>query len=654
MLRVTAFGHRSVLDETVERLQHAGAVQITADEELPRSAEVAVEDRRHQLEELMGRVDFVREFLGRFHESEQPFSSFISEKVRLTEHEFLRLEYDDEFDELYRECEQLSGRLAEIGRERERLRELRAALEPWMGLRLQISRWHGTERVVLFTGTIATGRAEAVRSELREAVTELSIQEVGTAGPRQAWVVMVIPESESDVRDVLARADFEEISFPDLHDYPQEEIARIDQSLTEYDTDEETARARAEELSASYRDAVALAEALRSRWRNETVREDFGSTSRTFVLSGWLPVSRREDLEAVFADLPEIDLEFADPTQDDSPPVLLENPAILRPFEVVTDLYGRPVYGDLDPTAALSVWFFFFFGICLGDVGYGLALVGIAWLIKHRLDVAEGVQRFMDLLMYGGIASAIVGVLGGSYFAIEVEKLPQVLQGLAVFDFIKDVQLLLPLSVGLGAVHVLWGVSLRAYRYWRDGDRTAAIMQEASSLLLWASIGAAFLLPPEARMPAFGAGLGLTALMKGDVLVPPYGPRSALGLLKGVYGVYDTAIGHLSDFLSYTRLVALGMASVLVGWVMNLIAGLFPTTGRLAVLGIVAAVFVLVAGHAVNLVISLLGAFVHPLRLQFVEFFSKFYEGGGTNYVPFGYETKSLILRREASQEEGG
>jgi V/A-type H+-transporting ATPase subunit I len=149
-------------------------------------------------------------------------------------------------------------------------------------------------------------------------------------------------------------------------------------------------------------------------------------------------------------------------------------------------------------------------------------------------------------------------------------------------------------------------------------------------------------------------GLGIAALMKGRVLVPPYGPRSLLGVVKGVYMVYDTAVGLVSDVLSYTRLAALGMASVLVGWVMNLVAGLFEWSGRLAVLWIVLSILIFVVGHVVNLVISLLGAFVHPLRLQFVEFFSKFYEGGGVNYAPFDYGTKSLVLRREAAREEGG
>jgi V/A-type H+-transporting ATPase subunit I len=130
--------------------------------------------------------------------------------------------------------------------------------------------------------------------------------------------------------------------------------------------------------------------------------------------------------------------------------------------------------------------------------------------------------------------------------------------------------------------------------------------------------------------------------------------RTPLGLVTGLYKVYDTAIGHISDVLSYTRLAALGMASVLVGQVMNFVAGLMIESVQIAVLGIVLAALVFVVGHAFNLAISLLGAFVHTLRLQFVEFFSKFYSGGGKAFAPFDYGTRSLVLRREAAQEEGG
>lgn len=649
MLRISAVAHLAHLEESVARLQRCGAVQITASEELPAGTPITDEHGQRQVEELLGRTEFVCSFLKRFHEPEQPFSTFISEKVHLHEDEFLSLSYDPDMDELYRECEQLSGRLAEIERERERLKCLRHDLEPWEPLRLQIARWKGTRRVSLFTGTIAASRAERVRQELREAVTELSIEEVASAGPRQAWVVMVVPEHEEVVRGILARTDFEEVSFPGLADYPAEEIAKIDDSLAEYERDEAAAIARAEELAGRYHEAVALVERLRAERSSYVVRSEFGSTAKTFLVEGWLPASRKGDVEAAFEGLPEVDLAFSEPTEEDSPPVVLKNPKWLRPFEVVTDLYGRPRYGDLDPTGALSVWFFFFFGMCLGDVGYGLALTLIAWLIKNKLDVAESVKRFMDLLMYGGVASAIVGVFTGSYFAVDQASLPEALRQVAVLDTVKDVQALLLISIGLGIAQILWGVALKGYRLWREGRVADAVMDEASTILMWAAVPVGFLAGSRAAL----ALLGAVVLMKGHVLVPPFGLKTLLGLFKGLYGLYDTAIGHISDTLSYTRLAALGMASVLVGWVMNLVAGLFPTSGRLAAVGILAAVLVLVVGHALNLVISLLGAFVHPLRLQFVEFFSKFYEGGGRPFSPFDYGTKSLVLHREM-QEKGG
>jgi V/A-type H+-transporting ATPase subunit I len=657
MLRVTALGHRSALEDIVERMQRAGAVQITSDDDLPRQESVTDDQRRFEIEERLGRADFVRDFLKRFREPTGRFSTFVSEKVHMTEGEFEALDYDDDFDMLYRECEQFAGRLADIERERIRLRELVHELEPWRELRLPIESWKCTRRVILFTGTIGIDLAAAVRQELREAVRELSVHEVGTAGRRQAWVVMVMPDYEEDVRSILARTDFEETSFPGLSDYPAEEIARAEALLEDYERDQEVALERVDELAESYPRAVALSETLMARRHALVVREEFGATERAFIVRGWVPESRQRSLETALSDVDDVDLEFLDAAPEDEPPVVLDNPRWLEPFEVITDLYGRPRYSELDPTPALFLWFFFFFGMCIGDFGYGVSLIAVAWLIKHRLDVAASVKRFMDLLMYGGAASAIVGALTGSYFALEPESLPGFMRSIIILDPLDDVAALLLISIVLGVFQVFWGVLLRSWSAYRAGEMRDAVVAVVSTLLLWFGVGASLsgmFDAPQALSTAGLVSLGLAVVLLGEMLFPPYGLSTALGVLKGLYNAYDTAIGHVSDFLSYTRLAALGLASVLVGQVMNIVAGLLAEMIPVAAIGLVAAAVVFVVGHAFNIAVSLLGAFVHTLRLQFVEFFKQFYEGGGTSFAPFDYGTKSLVLRREPARKEGG
>jgi len=519
---------------------------------------------------------------------------------------------------------------------------------------------------------------------------------------------MVYKEHLDELRSALALTDFEEVDFCGLADYPAEEYSHVQEALRGLASEREVLLARAIALAEQhYAEAVALDEALASRHRAAIVRSEFGSTESTFVVRGWLRAKTAGVLVSAMDCFEDIDLTFEDPGPDDEPPVALENHKLLRPFEVLTDLYGRPRYRDLDPTPLMAPFFFVFFGLCMGDVGYGIVLGIVAWLIKTKLDVAAGVKKFMDLLILGGLSSAIVGVFLGSYFSIEVEKLPDVLQKFAVVDPLNEIIIMLGFTVVLGIVHVLLGVGVQVYRKVRAGDVRGAIFDEASTLLLWVSMGAGAGLAIAGNAAGMGilfVGLGLSLLMKGRVFEAPLAVedvptwdkalgwvwvaacllllvglavpgqswiawvviasaatavvsktarKGVMGLLVGAYGGFNTLTG-LGDFLSYTRLAALGMASVLVGWVMNLLAGMMPMEGGAAVIGIFFAALILLVGHAFNIVINLLGAFVHPLRLQFVEFFGKFYEGGGKNHTPFGFGTKSLVLRRGTAHEEGG
>lgn len=714
MLKVTAFSHGSVTDDLVEVLRRSGVLDIAPDEhELPAPADPGTDARLRELDELIADAQFTASFLGRFHEVDAPFSAFISEKFHVPEADYYALAADEAFVALYRECETIADRLATIGRQREHLRMLIEDLRPWESLRLQISRWQGTEHVVLFTGTVPATDGPAIRQQLRETVAEVSIEELGPVGSRQAWVVMAHRAHVDEVRSLLNLTSFAEVSFPELSNYPAEEIGLAAARLESLAADEERLTARARALEAEhYTHAVTLAERLIAEREALTVRERFGATERVVVVTGWVAAKRRAALEAALEPLAaSVDLTFAEPGPEDEPPVELDNPRILRPFELLTDLYGLPRYREMDPTPLLAGFFWVFFGMALGDVGYGIVLGAVAWLIKTKLDVAPGVKRFMDLLMYGSVAAMVFGVLTGSYFAITVENLPAFLQSAIVIDPMQDILVALGISIALGVVHVVFGISLGASVDIRSGDWDSAIAGGLSTLWLLAALGvvgmaALGVLPGEVMMPALLLGVVVTFVLKGRAYAAPGraegapvwqkalgwawlalllawatalavgGPAAPVGIalaglsvaglalpavraaiLAVLLGVYETygMMSLVSDFLSYTRLTALGLASVLVGQVMNMLAGMVaPMNVGPVPLGWALAAAILVVGHGVNVAINLLGAFVHPTRLQFVEFFSKFYQGGGRKHAPFVPYTKSVVLHPATRGQEGG
>jgi V/A-type H+-transporting ATPase subunit I len=705
MLKVTAISHSCAAEALVDRLRKVGVLDVVEDtHELPAPVSADVDARIAEFDEQIADAQFVAEFLGRFHTSEAPFASFISEKFHLSEDDFYALAPDEAFFDLYRECEFLSDRLATIDRQRERLRTLIAELRPWEPLRLQINQWRGTAHVALFTGTVPASEGEAIRARLREAVSEVTVEELGPVGSRSAWVVMSHKEHLDEVRSTLHLTNFTEVGFPELSDYPAEEISIAEARLVDMDGEEVRLLARAKELSDErHEHSVGLAEALVSGREMLLIRERFGATERTVVVTGWVAANRRARLEEALEPIGfDVDLTLEEPTAEDRPPIELDNPVWLRPFEVLTDLYGRPQYHEADPTPLMAGFFFIFFGMALADVGYGIVLVIIAQLIKRKLDVGAGVKRFMDLLTYGGIASVLLGIITGSYFSMDAALLPRFLLSFKLFDPLNDIMVFLVISVALGVVHILVGLMTRVVAQLKVGDWRGAVAGGISTIMLLAAIAAGVLLPGATSMFIIG-GLGLTLLLKGRVLEVPSkveapawdkalgwawilsvvaffvaaalggpavisqiflaatavclfvsktGRKAIIALLVGAYDTYGMS-GLISDFLSYTRLAALGLAGMLVGQVANQLGSIvLELLGP--VVGLVFAVVVVLVLHAINLVINLLGAFVHPTRLQFVEFFSKFYEGGGRNYAPLGPKTKSVVLHPRVGSQEGG
>ena len=331
-------------------------------------------------------------------------------------------------------------------------------------------------------------------------------------------------------------------------------------------------------------------------------------------------------------------LTLSDPAEDEEPPTLLENGSLIRPFNILTELYSPPKYRGIDPTPLLAPFFFLFFGMCLGDAGYAIVMLGtIWWAFKKYRRIPMGVKDFITLFAFSAVSTFAYGVVSGSFFGNFIDSflpfLVPLKNALMLVDPMTNPMQVLGISLLLGVVHLMFGLLIAAY----DNVRAGQYLDAAGDNIAWFlfitglcvfGTAAGGLLPEPFVL------LGKAMAIAGAIVIFLYAGRGKKGILSkalsGFLALYGST-SYLGDILSYSRLLALGFGSAVIGMIINLLGGM---AAEIPYIGWLIAVVVIVGGHIFSILINILGAFVHPLRLQYVEFFGKFYTGGGEPFTP--------------------
>lgn len=547
----------------------------------------------------------------------------------------------------YRWAETVAGLNADVAdcrAERSREEATISMLAPWSAhdLPLEVEE---TDTCRIFRGVLPSGVSlSAVADALSE--THAAVEEVSHDEHGLYVVVILCREDEEAVSRALGAAGFVFANFNGLTGTAVEatraardRIEALDDRLRAY-TD------RLRELSAARREMEILYDLEMTDLLAAREQQKMAAAGSCVLLTGWIPAGREERVVATLERMA-CAYETSDPEPGDEPPILLKNNGYASNFEWVVGMYAYPKYGTYDPTFVMSIFYFLIFGLMFADVGYGALLILGGFLLPKLLHFKSGMTRTFHMFGYCGISCTILGFVFGGWFG----DLPYaIMTGMMGYESAEAAQAAVPLfnglgpllgglpfslnplenpmafliiSLAMGGVHLIGGMAVKFYLLCKDGKVADALMDIGSYWVLFAGIGVIFV----------QRTVGLVLLGVGALtIVATFGRKQknpVMRVLMGFKGLYNL-ISYASDLLSYSRILALGLAAGVIAQVVNLIA----TMGGPTISGILLMVPVMIFGHVLNIGINLLGAFVHTSRLQYLEFFGKFYEDGGEPFDP--------------------
>jgi V/A-type H+-transporting ATPase subunit I len=648
MEKVQVLGMKSDLQKVLAVLQEKGVMQVqevSGDHKLD-----AIDAEDHQLDFEIAQIDYAIKQL-KDHATKRPIwqgMPVMSADAALKA--FKSFDQADFIEKLQIVEEQL---LAIQNKRNARTQEMKTLMD-WKALSFPLDTEKETKTVRIIMGAIPGNDYDEFKSELAQ-IGDLSTVQKVSEKESNVLCVLVIAKSQMDqAKRLFTTYKLTEVTLPVHAMTVSERIHAIEAELKSLATDLEKKEAEFKGFAKHVEDLQIVHDVLIWQREESTSKQHLKGSQYSFVIEGWIPKkSKKALMSALEIVSSSIAIEKIDANEGEQAPTLLQNSPAWWPFESITKLYGFPSQGEVDPTPFLATFFILFFALCLTDFGYGLSLFVIMGLALKFLQLPVEVKRLTKLLMWGGILTMIAGVVFGGYFGMTPEQAPAFMTNGDGFRF----QLLNPMvgsgpltflaiSIILGVVHLFFGKLIHAVWMLKQGDYASAFFDG----FLWhISIGSVLvfgLSKTGVLSETLSAPFMWTAIAGFTLMLFTLGraQESIVGKLgSGAMDLYLTISGFLSDVLSYSRIMALGMATGVIAFTMNTIAGLMLEL--IPYVGFVFAGLVLVFGHIMNLVLSALGAFIHSARLQFVEFFGKFMEGGGAEFKPLRRQCKYILIK---------